>query len=125
MHAQARRMALFNTPFTDLKNTSDDAIPNYLNSLKFKQSHTFSDVRLALGYSAFALCAACFYWDYKFGWEATKHYTAIAVVLYTLLNGALTAWIWLVEKGKVYVGESQDGDKVRIKWPFSVMQTVA
>ncbi len=36
----------------DLKNTSDDAIPNYLNSLKIKQSHYLTDVRLALGYSA-------------------------------------------------------------------------
>lgn len=108
-------VAYFNTPFPDLKNTSDDAIPNYLNSLKFQQSHGYSNVRLALGYSAFALCAACFCWDYNFGWDATKHYTAVAVVLYTLLNGAMTAWIWSVEKGKVYVGTSQSGDKVRIK----------
>jgi len=69
-------------------------------------------VRLALGYSAFALCAACFYWDYTLGFEATKTYTAAAVALYTLLNGALTAWIWGVEKGVVYVGTSKDGDKV-------------
>merc|ERR1711939_65250 len=42
----------------DLKNTSDDAIPAYLNSLSFKQSHTLTDTRLALGYSAFLICAA-------------------------------------------------------------------
>ena len=76
-------------------------------------------MRLALGYSAFFICAACFYWDYKFGWDATKEYTAIAVALYTLLNGALTAWIYFVEKNKVYIGVSKKGDKVQAT-PLSV-----
>lgn len=98
---------------TDLKNTSDDAIPNYLNSLKFKQSHTLADVRLALGYSAFLVAAACFLWDFKFGFDNTKYYTAIAVVVYTVLNGALTYWIWGKEKGIVYVGTAPSGEKVR------------
>ncbi|RFU34360.1 hypothetical protein B7463_g1959, partial [Scytalidium lignicola] len=98
----------------DLKNTSDDAIPNYLNSLKFKQSHILSDVRLAIGYSAFAICAATFLWDYKLGFDATKYYTAAAVALYTILNGALTFWIWGVEKGRIYVGTSPSGDRIEI-----------
>lgn len=97
----------------DLKNTSDDAIPNYLNSLKFKQSHTLIDVRLALGYSALLIAGACFAWDYKLGWDDTKYYTAAAVAVYTLVNGALTLWIWLVEKGVVYQGTSPSGEKVR------------
>lgn len=98
---------------SDLKNTSDDAIPNYLNSLKFKQSHHLTDVRLALGYTAFAISAACFMWDYKFGFESTKHYSAVAVTLYTILNGALTFWIWAKEKGIVYVGTAPSGETVR------------
>jgi len=99
---------------SDLKNTSDDAIPNYLNSLKFKQSHTLTDVRLALGYTAFAISAATFYWDYKLGFESTKYYTAVAVAIYTALNGFLTLWIWGVEKGKVYIGTSPSGEKIEI-----------
>lgn len=98
---------------SDLKNTSDDAIPNYLNSLKFTQSHKLTDVRLALGYSAFALAGACFLWDYKLGFESTKYLTAAAVVIYTLLNGALTLWIWRMEKGTVYVGRAPSGETVR------------
>ncbi|KUJ11085.1 signal peptidase-like protein complex component [Mollisia scopiformis] len=98
----------------DLKNTSDDAIPNYLNSLGFTQSHTLSDTRLALGYSAFAICAATFCWDYQFGFESTKYYTAVAVLLYSILNGALTFWIWAVEKGTVYVGTNKNGDKIQV-----------
>ncbi|KAI1776727.1 SPC25-domain-containing protein [Hypoxylon cercidicola] len=98
----------------DLKNTSDDAIPNYLNSLKFKQDHKLVDTRLALGYSAFAIAAACFYWDYKLGFESTKYYTAGAVALYALLNGVLTYWIGFVEKGTVYQGTAPDGTSISI-----------
>jgi len=97
----------------DLKNTSDDAVPNYLNSLGFKQSHMLSDTRLALGYSAFIICAATFCWDYQFGFEPTKYYTAAAVLLYALLSGALTLWIWF-EKGTIYVGTNKNGDKIQI-----------
>lgn len=97
----------------DLKNTSDDAIPNYLNSLKFKQDHSLVDTRLALGYGAFAIAAACFLWDYKLGFESTKWYTAAAVALYSIINGALTIWISFVEKGTVYQGKAPDGTKVR------------
>ncbi|KAK5988912.1 Signal peptidase complex subunit 2 [Cladobotryum mycophilum] len=93
---------------------ADDAIPNYLNSLKFKQSNVVGDVKLALGYSAFFIAAACFAWDYKLGFETTKLYTTIAVSLYMLLNGALTLWITFVEKGVVYQGTSPSGEKISI-----------
>lgn len=99
---------------TDLKNTSDDTIPVYLNSLKFKQSHRLTDVRLALGYSALILAAACFAWDYKLGFDITKYYTAAAVAVYAVLNSALTLWIWKKENGVVYVGTAPSGETVRI-----------
>ncbi|KAF1932142.1 uncharacterized protein M421DRAFT_416871 [Didymella exigua CBS 183.55] len=98
---------------SDLKNTTDDALPNYLHSLKFKQIHTQTDVRLALGYSAVIIAGALFYFDWKFGWEASKPYTAPAVVAYFLLNSAFSCWLWFVEKGVVYEGEGQTG-KIRI-----------
>ena len=88
-----------------MKNTTDDALPNYLNSLKFKQSHQLTDVRLALGYSAVVIAAITFAADYKFGWDATKAGTFWAVLVYFVLNGALTLWIWGVERGIVYSGE--------------------
>ncbi|KAI1807318.1 SPC25-domain-containing protein [Daldinia bambusicola] len=110
--ASQERIAVHN--LADLKNTSDDAIPNYLNSLKFRQDHRLLDTRLALGYGAFAVAAACFAWDYKFGFEATKYYTAAAVALYALLNGILTFWISFVEKGVVYQGVAPDGSKISI-----------
>ncbi|EGR46124.1 uncharacterized protein TRIREDRAFT_5066 [Trichoderma reesei QM6a] len=108
----AEKVSLYN--LADLKNTADDAIPNYLNSLKFKQTHFLSDVRLVLGYSAFLVSAACFAWDYKLGFESTKTYTAIAVAVYTLLNGLLTFWMMFVEKGVVYQGVAPSGDKITV-----------
>lgn len=73
-----------------------------------------TDVRLALGYSALALAAACFAWDYKLGFDSTKHFTAAAVAVYTLLNGALTFWMFAVERGTVYVGTAPSGETLRI-----------
>lgn len=71
-------------------------------------------MRLAIGYASFAICAACFYWDYKFGFEATKTYTAVAVGIYALLSALMTGWIYFVEDKKVYVGISPKGEKVEI-----------
>lgn len=112
MAVSAEKITLYN--LADLKNTSDDALPNYLNSLGLKQSHTLTDVRLALGYSAFLVAAACFLWDYKLGFESTKYYTAGAVAVYSLLNTALTLWIWLKEKAIVYVGTAPKGETITI-----------
>ncbi|KAM3511601.1 hypothetical protein MY11210_004755 [Beauveria gryllotalpidicola] len=106
------KIALYN--LADLKNTSDDAIPNYLNSLKFTQTHVLQDVRLVLGYSAFSVAALCFLWDYKLGWDSTKHYTAAAVVVYMLLNAALTYWMTFRERGIIYQGTAPSGDKITI-----------
>ncbi|KAG6010823.1 hypothetical protein E4U21_004211 [Claviceps maximensis] len=109
----SEKISLYN--LADLKNTSDDALPNYLNSLKFKQSHFLTDVRLAVGYGAFAIAAACFGWDYKFGFDNTKYYTAAAVAAYALLNGFLTFWMSSVEKGTVYQGKTPSGEKITIR----------
>lgn len=98
---------------SDLKNTTDDALPNYLHSLKFRQIHKQTDVRLVIGYTAVAISGALFYYDWKFGWEASKPYTLPAVVAYFILNTAFSYWLWFVEAGTVYEGEGKTG-KVRI-----------
>ncbi|KAL0474888.1 microsomal signal peptidase 25 kDa subunit domain-containing protein [Neurospora intermedia] len=110
--ASTEKITVYNV--ADLRATTDDALVNYLNSLGLVQSHALLDTRLALGFSAFLLSAACFAWDYKLGFESTKQYTLIAVILYTLLNGALTYWIMFVERGTIYVGSTKDG-KTRIR----------
>ncbi|KAI5459825.1 microsomal signal peptidase 25 kDa subunit-domain-containing protein [Mariannaea sp. PMI_226] len=112
MAQPAEKISVYN--LADLKNTSDDALPNYLNSLKFKQSHYLTDVRLALGYSAFAISAACFAWDYKFGFANTKTLTTAAVTVYFILNSVLTFWMFVREKGIVYEGTSPSGEFISI-----------
>jgi hypothetical protein len=109
----------------DLKNTTDDALPNYLHSLKFKQIHTQTDVRLALGYVAVAIAGALFYFDWKYGWDASKPYTAPAVVAYFALNGAFSYWLWFVEKGVVYEGEGKTGRVGSFSLSHSQISTVA
>lgn len=96
---------------SELKNTTDDALGNYLRGLQFKQDNSKLDVRLAVGYTSVLIAAATFVADYKLGWEATKHWTALAVVAYAILNGVFTYWMWAVEKGLVFEG-TRDGKKV-------------
>ena len=87
-------------------------MPAYLSSLQFKQDRRRGDVRLLLGYSAVAIAAVLFYFDWKLGWEVTKPYTAPAVAAYFVLNAAFTYWIWAVEKGCIYEGTGKHGEKV-------------
>jgi hypothetical protein len=101
---------------SDLKHATDDFLPTYLSSLPapytFKQSHYSTNIRLTLGYIAVTIAGVLFYADWKFGWDATKQYTGVACVAYFVLNGALTLWIWQVEKGTVFEGTREGGQKV-------------
>lgn len=110
----------------DLKNTTDDALPNYLNSLKFKQSHYYTDIRHLLGFTAIAISAVTFYFDYTLGWEKTKTGTLWAVITYFILNGALTFWIWAVERGCVYVGDLKDVKvcSLKVGWPLGGLPNI-
>lgn len=95
----------------DLKNTTDDALCNYLRGLGFKQDNSKTDFKLVVGYLAVIIAAATFVADYKLGWEATKNWTAVAVVAYSILNGIFTYHLWFVESGLVFEG-SKDGKQV-------------
>ncbi|KAK5117606.1 hypothetical protein LTR62_005028 [Meristemomyces frigidus] len=93
----------------ELKNTTDDALQNYVRSLGFAQDNTKLDVRLAIGYASVIIAIAAFAADYKLQWEQTKTWMPVAVVAYALLNGAFTYWIWAVEKGIVFEGTRAGG----------------
>jgi hypothetical protein len=108
----------------DLKNTTDDALGNYLRGLSFKQDNSKLDVRLALGYVSVIIAGAIFYADWKLGWEATKGWTAVAVAAYAVLNGAFTYWMWAVEKGLVFEG-TKNGKKVGMILQCSASSMVA
>ncbi|KAK3724892.1 signal peptidase complex subunit spc2 [Vermiconidia calcicola] len=97
----------------DLKNTTDDALGNYLRGLHFKQDNSKLDFRLAIGYTAVAIAAVTFVADYKLGWDATKNGTAVAVAAYAVLNGIFTYWMYFVEKGLIFEG-SREGRKISL-----------
>ena len=100
----------------DLKNATDDALAPYLTNLPkpytFKQEHYTTNIKLALGYTAVVIAGVLFYADWKLGWDATKAYTAPACVVYFVLNGFLTYWIWAVEAGTVFSGVREGGQRV-------------
>ncbi|KAJ5591880.1 uncharacterized protein N7459_002249 [Penicillium hispanicum] len=103
----------------DLKSTSDDALLPYLSTLPapyaFAVDHTKTNVRFVLGYSAVAIAAFTFYADRKLGWEATTSpWIITAVVVYFILNTALTYWIWAVEAGEVFSGKRKTGETISI-----------
>ncbi|QIW97522.1 hypothetical protein AMS68_003040 [Peltaster fructicola] len=98
----------------ELRNTTDDALGNYLRSLGFKQDNSKTDIKLAVGWVAVVIAGVTFAADYKLGWEATKYWTAAAVVAYTCLNSFFTYWLWFVEKGLVFEG-SKNGKKISIR----------
>lgn len=81
--------------------------------MKITQSHFLTDVRLVLGYAAVIICGITFAYDYKLGFENTKHWTMATVAAYFLLNGAFTYWLWFVEKDVVFQG-TYKGRKVGI-----------
>jgi len=84
--------------------TTDDALQNYMSSIGFKQSFDTNEIKLVIGYSSVVMAGATFILDYKFGWEETKHFTLLTVVIYFLLNSLYTYWIYFVEKDIVFEG---------------------
>ena len=103
--------------FADLKTNSDDALQPYLTTLPapytFVVDHTKTNVRFVLGYSAVAIAAFTFYADRKLHWEATTSpWIIVAVVVYFILNSALTYWVWGVEAGEVFSGKRKTGETV-------------
>lgn len=105
------------TKQTDLKSTTDDALPSYLTTLPppytFTQSHTKSTIRFLVGYTAVAIAGFTFYADRYLGWEATRAPWVLAAVgAYFALNAVFTVWVWGVEAGVVFEGGRIGGESV-------------
>lgn len=113
MSPKPQKVPLYSLP--DLKAAVDEAIPSHLTTLpgpyRFTQSHFSTNVRLALGYSAVLIAGALFALDYRYGWDVTKPYTLPACVAYFALNGALTVWIFAVERHLLFDGTADGGKK--------------
>jgi signal peptidase complex subunit 2 len=79
-----------------------------MKSLEFVQSHTLSDVRLALGYTAVLAVAIAAYYEYRVGFQAAKGWSTLSVGVYFLLNAALYCWTTYIERDVVYIGSKSD-----------------
>jgi signal peptidase complex subunit 2 len=109
-----------NASISELKATSDDAIApvflpsrvftngQYMKSLNYVQSHTLTDVRLALGYTAVLAVAAAAYYEYKVGFQQAKSWSMLSVGTYFLLNAGLYLWTTYIESQTVYMGKKGD-----------------
>jgi len=61
------------------------------------------------------ISAVAFGFDYQLGFEKTKYWTAVAVVLYFILNSGFMLWTTYVEKDLVFTGDKQ-GRKVSFQY---------
>src|SRR5277367_2648188 len=109
-----------NASISELKATSDDevapvppppnALPNeqYMKSINYVQSHTLTDIRLILGYTAVLAVAAAAYYEYKVGFQQAKSWSMLSVGTYFLLNTGLYIWTTYIESNTIYVGRKGD-----------------
>jgi signal peptidase complex subunit 2 len=79
-----------------------------MQSLGYVQSHLFQDIRLLLGYSTVIIIALSALYEYKVGFKVAKGFSTLAVALYVLLNAALYAFSWFIERNIAYVGSKGD-----------------
>jgi hypothetical protein len=79
-----------------------------MNSRNYIQSHTLSDIRLALGYAAVISCAATAYYEYKVGFKDAKSWSMLGIGLYFIFNAALYLWGYFIEGDTVYVGKKDN-----------------
>ncbi|ODQ64102.1 microsomal signal peptidase 25 kDa subunit [Nadsonia fulvescens var. elongata DSM 6958] len=92
----------------DLKNVCDDHISSIFGSEGYTQTHTLVDTRLALGYTSIVISAIVAYYDYKVGFKNALVFTTTGVIIYFVLNAALTYWLLNVEKNCVFQGTKGD-----------------
>ena len=94
------------TSLPDLKNTTDDALATYLDTLSpaLIPSNILTDTRLLLSLVASLLAASVGICDWLYDFSATKTYTLAAVLVYFALNGAITYWVLKVERGRIWIG---------------------
>jgi signal peptidase complex subunit 2 len=76
-----------------------------MKSLDYIQTHTLSDIRLTLGYTAVLAVAAAAYYEYRVGFKEAKLWSTLSVGVYFLLNASLYFWTNYVEGDIVYVGK--------------------
>jgi signal peptidase complex subunit 2 len=108
-----------NASLTDLKATSDDALPGVIprraeladrqsledGDLDYVQSHLLADIRLAIGYFGCLAAGVAALYEYKVGFKNAKGITLLGVALYFVSQAAFYLWQYVIERDIVYVGK--------------------
>ncbi|GAA5869415.1 hypothetical protein JCM8547_008668 [Rhodosporidiobolus lusitaniae] len=91
----------------ELKNAVDDVLKEFFShpSHRFTRSFVHEDVRLALGWSAVAVAAATGWYGYTTEFHESKQWVGVGVVVYVILNTALTLYVAYFEKNTIFVGK--------------------
>lgn len=101
-----------NANLVDLKNACDDILKRFLSRPElFKQIHTHTDVRLALGWASVLVAAGTAYYGWKVEFETSKPVVWAGMIVYVVLAIAQTLYAYFVEKDIVFVGKRKTFDK--------------
>ncbi|KAI0763508.1 microsomal signal peptidase 25 kDa subunit-domain-containing protein [Trametes elegans] len=101
-----------NASATDMKHACDDALKRYLSRPDlFKQIHTHTDVRLALGWLSVLVAGATGLYGWRVPFEQSKPGVWAGVIVYIILTVAQTLYAYFVEGDIVFVGKRKTFDK--------------
>ncbi|KAI0326088.1 hypothetical protein GY45DRAFT_1329335 [Cubamyces sp. BRFM 1775] len=101
-----------NASATDMKHACDDALKRFLSRPDlFKQIHTHTDVRLALGWLSVLVAGATGLYGWRVPFEQSKPAVWAGVIAYVILTIAQTLYAYFIEGDVVFVGKRKTFDK--------------
>ncbi|KAI1794346.1 microsomal signal peptidase 25 kDa subunit-domain-containing protein [Ganoderma leucocontextum] len=101
-----------NASATDMKHACDDALKRFLSRPDlFKQIHTHTDVRLALGWLSVLIAGTTGLYGWRVPFEQSKPGVWAGVILYVVLTITQTLYAYFVEGDIVFVGRRKTFDK--------------
>ncbi|KAI0918404.1 hypothetical protein AcW1_009698 [Taiwanofungus camphoratus] len=101
-----------NASVTDMKHACDDALKRFLSRPDlFKQIHTHTDIRLALGWASVFVAAGTGLYGWKVEFEKSKPVVWAGLILYLLLTTLQTLYAFFIEGDIVFVGKRKTFDK--------------
>ncbi|KAI0760490.1 microsomal signal peptidase 25 kDa subunit-domain-containing protein [Fomes fomentarius] len=101
-----------NASASDMKHACDDALKRFLSRPDlFKQIHTHTDIRLALGWLSVLVAGATGLYGWRVPFEQSKPGVWAGVILYVFLTIAQTLYAYFIEGDIVFVGKRKTFDK--------------
>ncbi|KAH9852313.1 microsomal signal peptidase 25 kDa subunit-domain-containing protein [Lenzites betulinus] len=101
-----------NASAADMKHACDDALKRFLSRPDlFKQIHTHTDVRLALGWLSVLVAGATGLYGWRVPFEQSKPAVWVGVIVYIVLTVVQTLYAYFVEGDIVFVGKRKTFDK--------------